>query len=151
MQGYHKPAHRRVQSADEQQWGHRIHGVRAAEPAAAAATMGCGGLKPTSEHILPTLLFFKKKKKKKAPFKEKSVRWSRHADDVILGFIPGTENEFPDFYVYVNSLNENLKLSLEYDLQAINFLDLRIYFHLQKNDWPRHHITCGQFSSPTAH
>lgn len=41
---------------------------------------------------------------------------------------------FLDYQVYVNNLNENLKLSSEYDLQAINFLNLQIYFHLQKND-----------------
>lgn len=83
MQGYHKPAHRRVQSADEQQWGHRIHGVRAAEPAAAAATMGCGGLKPTSEHILPTLLFFKKKRRKKLHSKKKVCD---EADTLMMWF-----------------------------------------------------------------
>lgn len=41
---------------------------------------------------------------------------------------------FLDYQVYVNNLNENLKLSSEYDLQAINFLNLQIYLHLQKND-----------------
>lgn len=65
--------------------------------------------------------------------------WSRHINGVILmifvGFFFMEEKIFfLDYQVYVNNLNENLKLSSEYDLQAINFLNLQIYFHLQKND-----------------
>ncbi|XP_026098621.1 uncharacterized protein LOC113069710 [Carassius auratus] len=59
------------------------------------------------------------------PFKDKILWWGRYIDDVILMF-SGSEKELVDFHVYVNSLNENLKFSLDYDLHTINFLDLRI-------------------------
>lgn len=60
-----------------------------------------------------------------SPFKEKIVWWGRYIDNVIL-FFSGSEKELLDFHAYVNSLNVNLKLSLEYNLEVINFLDLRI-------------------------
>ncbi len=58
-------------------------------------------------------------------FKKKIVWWGRYIDDIIL-FFSGSEEELLDFNVYVNNLNENLKLSLEYDPKVINFLDLQI-------------------------
>lgn len=61
-------------------------------------------------------------------------------DDLIL-FFPGSIKELLDFHGYVNSLNENLKFSLEYDLQVTNFLDLPI---LKDND---NSCTLRQFSA----
>lgn len=59
------------------------------------------------------------------PFKDKIVWWGRYIDDVIL-FFSGSQQELLDFHLYVNSLNDNLKLSLEHSCKTINFLDLKI-------------------------
>ena len=59
------------------------------------------------------------------PYKDKIVYWGRYIDDICL-FFSSSEQELLEFHAYVNSVNENLKLTLEYDRQAINFLDLRI-------------------------
>jgi len=58
------------------------------------------------------------------PFKDKILWWGTYIDDVILMF-SGLEQELEDCHVYVNSLNENLKFSLDYKLHAINFLALK--------------------------
>lgn len=59
------------------------------------------------------------------PFKDCIVWWGRFIDDVII-FFSGSEEELLNFHAYVNRLNENLKLSLEYNTKVINFLDLQI-------------------------
>ena len=58
-------------------------------------------------------------------FRDKILWWGRYIDDVLLLW-SGSEQELLDFHSYLNNTNENLKLSLDYSLSEINFLDLKI-------------------------
>ena len=54
------------------------------------------------------------------------IKWyGRYIDDLFLIFT-GSEQELIDFHNYINSTNENLRLSLEYSKKEINFLDIKI-------------------------
>ena len=59
------------------------------------------------------------------PFFEKIKWYGRYIDDILLLF-SGSEEELLQFHKYANSLNPNLKLSIEYSKTEINFLDLKI-------------------------
>lgn len=59
-------------------------------------------------------------------FKDKIRWWARYIDDVILWW-DGNENELLAFHSYLNAANQNIKLSLDYSKEKINFLDLEIY------------------------
>ena len=59
-------------------------------------------------------------------FRDKIIWWARYIDDVILWW-GGTEGELLTFHRYLNAANENVKLSLDYSKEKINFLDLNIY------------------------
>lgn len=58
-------------------------------------------------------------------FRDKIIWWGRYIDDVILWW-DGMEDELLSFHSYLNSTNSNIQLSLEYDRNKINFLDLSI-------------------------
>jgi len=53
------------------------------------------------------------------------IWWGRYIDDICL-FWSGSETELKEFHGYLNSINSNIKLSLEYSKKCINFLDLTI-------------------------
>lgn len=59
-------------------------------------------------------------------FRDKIIWWARYIDDVILWW-KGTEEELMSFHEYLNAANPNVRLSLEYDVHKIHFLDLEIY------------------------
>ena len=54
------------------------------------------------------------------------VTWyGRYIDDLLLVF-DGSETQLLEFHEYLNSLNPNIKLTIEYSQMTINFLDLTI-------------------------
>lgn len=54
------------------------------------------------------------------------ITWyGRYIDDLFFIF-DGNETQLFDFHKYLNSLNDNIRLTIEYSLQSINFLDLTI-------------------------
>ena len=58
-------------------------------------------------------------------YRDKIIWWGRYIDDVILWW-DETEDELLLFHAYLNSVNDNVQLSLEYSRNVINFLDLSI-------------------------
>lgn len=56
---------------------------------------------------------------------DKIIWWGRYIDDIILLW-SGSETELLQFHSYLNNTNRNLKLSLDFSLSEINFLDLKI-------------------------
>ncbi len=58
-------------------------------------------------------------------FLDNIVMWGRYIDDVLIIW-SGSESELHRFHQYINGINRNLKLSLEYSVSEINFLDLKI-------------------------
>ncbi|KAJ0060014.1 hypothetical protein NL108_018667 [Boleophthalmus pectinirostris] len=58
--------------------------------------------------------------------RDKILWWGRYIDDVILLW-SGSEQELLQFHSYLNNTNVNIKLSLDYSLSEIHFLDLNIY------------------------
>ena len=59
------------------------------------------------------------------PFYEKIKWYGIYIDDILMLF-SGSEYEWVQFQKYVNYLNMNLRLSIEYSETEINFLDLKI-------------------------
>lgn len=62
----------------------------------------------------------------KNSYLNKIIYYGRYIDDVLLLW-DGSEAELVSFHTYLNGINKNIKLSLEYDKQRISFLDLEIY------------------------
>lgn len=60
------------------------------------------------------------------PFYECITWYGRYIDDACMVF-NGSEAQLLDFHRYVNSINPNIRLTLEYSLTSINFLDVTIY------------------------
>lgn len=60
------------------------------------------------------------------PFYHKITWYGRYIDDILLVF-DGNVNELLDCHKYLNSINPNIKLSMEYSMSSINFLDLTIF------------------------
>lgn len=58
-------------------------------------------------------------------FLDKIIWWARYIDDIILWW-NGTEEELISFHGYLNNANTNVRLSLEYHKDKINFLDIEI-------------------------
>ncbi len=58
-------------------------------------------------------------------FLDNIVMWGRYIDDVLIIW-SGSESELHRFHQYINGINRNLKLSLEYSVSENNFLDLKI-------------------------
>lgn len=58
-------------------------------------------------------------------FLDKVMFYCRFIDDIYLIW-SGSESELLDFHKYLNSTNENIKLSIEYSMTSIHFLDLSI-------------------------
>ena len=65
-------------------------------------------------------------------FLDKIIWWGRYIDDVLL-FWSGSKEELTEFHRYLNNTNINLKLSLEFSVSEITFLDLKIYKDHNKN------------------
>lgn len=59
------------------------------------------------------------------PFRENLIFYCRYIDDLLCCF-KGTEANLLEFHKYVNSINPNIKLTLEYSQTEIAFLDLLI-------------------------
>lgn len=59
-------------------------------------------------------------------FFDRITWYGRYIDDVLLIF-DGSESQLLEFHGYLNAINPNIKLSLEYSLTSIHFLDLTIY------------------------
>ena len=59
------------------------------------------------------------------PFFENLIFYCRYIDDVFFCF-EGTEPNLLHFYKYVNSINPNIRMTLEYSQREITFLDLLI-------------------------
>ena len=62
--------------------------------------------------------------------------YGRYIDDLLFIF-DGSETQLKDFHGYLNSLNANIQLTMEYSQETINFLDLTIY----KDDTGKLHTT----------
>ena len=62
--------------------------------------------------------------------------YGRYIDDLLFIF-DGSESQLLEFHKYLNSLNENIKLTIEYSQQTINFLDLTIF----KDEFGKLHTT----------
>ena len=52
--------------------------------------------------------------------------YGRYIDDLLVIF-NGSETQLLEFHKYLNSINNNIKLTIEYSQQSINFLDLTIF------------------------
>lgn len=59
------------------------------------------------------------------PFLQCVTWYGRFIDDLMFVF-NGTETQVKGFHQYLNSINPNIKLSLEYSQDSINFLDLTV-------------------------
>ena len=59
------------------------------------------------------------------PYRNMITFYGRYIDDLVFLF-SGTEQELTSFHRYLNNTNKNLKLSIQYDLTQIDFLDLTI-------------------------
>ena len=59
------------------------------------------------------------------PYVDKIKWYGRFIDDLFFIFT-GSEQELLEFHKYINSTNDNLKLTLEYSESEIHFLDLKI-------------------------
>lgn len=83
------------------------------------------------------------------------IWWGRYIDDKCL-FWSGSETELIEFHGYLNSINPNIKLSLEYSKLCINFLDLTISkdnqgtLHASVYRKPTDNFTCQEFPSKLA-
>lgn len=60
------------------------------------------------------------------PFYHCMTWYGRYIDDILLIF-EGSLNELLNFHKYLNSINPNIKLSIEYSQTCIDFLDLTIF------------------------
>ncbi len=60
------------------------------------------------------------------PFFTKIKWWTRYIDDICMIF-EGHETELLSFHAFLNSINACIKLSLEYNQDKINFLDITIF------------------------
>jgi hypothetical protein len=61
----------------------------------------------------------------KNQFFDRIIWWGRYIDDVCLLWT-GPEDECISFRQYLNSINPNIKLTMEYNKDNIHFLDLDI-------------------------
>lgn len=59
------------------------------------------------------------------PFHHCITGYGRYIDDLLFIF-NGTETQVLEFHQYLNSINSNIKLSIEYSKHKIDFLDLTI-------------------------
>ena len=60
------------------------------------------------------------------PYRHHIQYYGRYIDDLLFVF-SGSVQQLKDFHLYLNSINHNIKLSLEFSTTSINFLDLNIY------------------------
>ncbi len=60
------------------------------------------------------------------PFHRCITWYGRYIDDILLIF-DGNENQLLDFHKYMNSINKNIRLSIDYSQHSNNFLDLTIF------------------------
>lgn len=60
------------------------------------------------------------------PFYSKILFYKRFINDIFL-IIDCTLDELMGFHEYLNSCNEHLKFTLEYDKHCISFLDIQVY------------------------
>ncbi|CAB1323828.1 unnamed protein product [Coregonus sp. 'balchen'] len=59
------------------------------------------------------------------PYFSKILKWFRYIDDILCVWI-GTEQELHEFTSFFNSMNNDLKFSIEYDHKRVHFLDMWI-------------------------
>lgn len=60
------------------------------------------------------------------PFYSQIRFYKRFIDDIFL-IMESTVDELTEFHNYLNSCNEHLKFTVEYDRHSISFLDVRVY------------------------
>ncbi len=60
------------------------------------------------------------------PFHHCITSYSHYIDDILLIF-DGNENQLLDFHKYMNSMNKNIRLSIDYSQHSISFLDLTVF------------------------
>lgn len=52
--------------------------------------------------------------------------WKRYIDDIFFVW-KGTEAQLLDFHQFINTNNQHLRFTMEYDMHKMNFLDILIY------------------------
>ena len=71
------------------------------------------------------------------PFKKEIVYWYRYVDDIICLY-RGDESKCKDFLIYLNSISNKIKFTIETNTNEISFLDLKISKEENKHKFKIH-------------